>query len=139
VTTERLLPVPDEASAPFWAAAAEHILTLARCTSCGSLTLPPDVVCPACGTTEPAFEFVPVDGRGTVASWTIVRQAFLPGFDDDLPFALVDVQLTDQPHVRLIGRLLDGIDAPLHLHAAVEVAFEDLTPGVAIPAFRLAP
>jgi len=139
LTTERLLPEPDEQSAPFWTAAADHVLTLARCARCGAMTLPPDVVCPRCGSTEPGFEFVPVSGRGTVRSWTVARQAFLPGFEDDLPFVLVDVELTDQPAVRLIGRLLDGVDAPVRLGAAVEVAFEDLVPGVALPAFELVP
>jgi len=139
VTDGRPLPEPDEATAPFWAAAAEHVLTLARCARCGSTTLPPDVVCPHCGTTDPAFEFLPVSGHGTVRSWTVVRQAFLPGFDDDLPFVLVDVELSDHPHVRLIGRLLDGPEAPLRPRAAVVAAFEDLAPGVALPAFELAP
>jgi uncharacterized OB-fold protein len=72
-----------------------------------------------------------------VRSWTVVRQSFLPGFDDDLPFVLVDVELAAHPHLRLIGRLLDGVEAPLVLGAAVEPAFEDVTAEVAVPAFRL--
>jgi len=72
-----------------------------------------------------------------VRSWTVVRQAFLPGFDDDLPFVLVDVELTEQPGLRLIGRLLDGADAPLEPGDAVRLAFEDVAPGVAVPAFEL--
>ena len=63
LTAERLLPEPDEQSAPFWAAAADHVLTLARCGRCDAMTLPPDVVCPHCGSTEPGFEFVPVSGQ----------------------------------------------------------------------------
>jgi hypothetical protein len=139
MTSGRPLPEPDERSVPFWTAAADHVLTLARCARCGSVTLPPDVTCPHCGTTEPEFEFVPVSGRGSVRSWTVVRQSFLPGFDDDLPFVLVDIELAEHPDVRLIGRLLDGVDAPLRPGAAVEAAFEDLGPGVAVPAFQLAP
>ena len=136
--TGRPVPEPDAVSAPFWSAAAEHVLTLARCPHCRSLCLPPELVCPHCGATEPAYEFVPAAGRGTVRSWTVVRQAFLPGFDDDLPFVLVDVEVDDQAELRLIGRLLDGVDAPLRLGRAVEVAFEDVAPGVAVPAFVLA-
>jgi hypothetical protein len=68
-----------------------------------------------------------------------VRQAFLPGFDDDLPFVLVDVELVEQTELRLIGRLLDGVDADLHLGDAVVAAFEDLVPGRAVPAFELTP
>jgi uncharacterized protein len=138
VTPTRPLPEPDEQSAPFWAAAADHVLTIARCARCGRLSLPPDVVCPHCGTTDPAFEFTPVSGRGTVRSWTVCRQAFLPGFDDDLPFVLVDVEIAEEPGLRLIGRLLDGIEAPLAPGDAVKVAFEDVAPGVAVPAFELA-
>jgi uncharacterized OB-fold protein len=135
--TERPVPVPDETSAPFWAAAAEHVLTIARCAQCGHFSMPPDVVCPHCRSSEPRFEFTPVSGRGTVRSWTVVRQAFLPGFEDDLPFVLVDVELVEQKELRLIGRLLDGPDADLHVGDAVVVGFEDLAPGVAVPAFGL--
>jgi len=135
--TERPLPVPDETSAPYWAAAAEHVLTVARCAACGQFSMPPDVVCPHCRSVEQQFEFTPVSGRGTVRSWTVVRQAFLPGFEDDLPFVLVDVELVEQKELRLIGRLLDGPEAELQVGAAVTVGFEDLAPGVAVPAFEL--
>ncbi len=134
----RPVPVPDESSAPFWSAAAEHVLTVARCGRCGQLTMPPDVVCPHCRSSDPGFEFTPVSGRGIVRSWTVVRQALLPGFEDDLPFVLVDVELVEQKDLRLIGRLLDGVGVDLHFGDAVAVAFEDLAPGVALPAFELA-
>jgi uncharacterized OB-fold protein len=134
----RPIPVLDEQSKPYWEAAAQHMLTVARCAQCGALSLPPDIVCPHCRTTDPNFEFAPVSGRGTVRSWTVVRQSFLPGFDDDLPFVLVDVELVEEPDLRMIGRLMDGVDAPLQLGDPVEVAFEDLGPGVSVPAFALA-
>jgi uncharacterized protein len=134
----RPVPVPDEASTPFWKAASEHVLTIARCSRCNAYALPPDVACPSCQSTDPVFVFSPVSGRGTVRSWTVMRQSFLPGFEDDLPFVLVDVELVEQTGLRMIGRLLDGPDAPLRLGSAVRAAFEDLAPGVAVPAFVLA-
>jgi uncharacterized OB-fold protein len=133
----RPVPAPDETSAPYWAAAAGHVLTAARCSVCQKFCLPPDVVCPHCRTTEPNFGFEPVSGRGVVRAWTVVRQSFLPGFDADLPFVLVDVELDDQPELRLIGRLIDGPEVPLRQGARVGPAFEDIAPGVSIPAFRL--
>lgn len=135
--TERPVPVPDDSSAPFWTAAAQHVLTVARCGRCAQFTVPPDVVCPHCRSAEPEFEFTPVSGEGRVRSWTVVRQELLPGFEEDLPFVLVDVELVEQSDLRLIGRLLDGVDADLHIGDAVTVAFEDLAPGVAVPAFEL--
>jgi uncharacterized OB-fold protein len=135
----RPLPVPDEQSAPFWAAAADHILMVAQCSGCSVLSLPPTATCGHCGSADPAFSFVPVSGTGAVRSWTVVRQAFLPGFDDDLPFLLVDVELDAQADFRLIGRLLDGVEPSPTLGEPVEIAWEDLAPDIAIPAFRRVP
>ena len=133
--TSRPVPVPDEMSREFWAAAAAHRLELARCSHCAELSHPPDTVCPHCGSTDPAFTFVPVDGSGAIRSWTVMRQSFLPGFD--VPFVLVDVELFAQEELRLIGRLIDGPDVALRPGAPVHLVFEDLAPGVAVPAFEL--
>jgi uncharacterized protein len=138
IPLSRPLPVPDEQSEPFWKAAAEHVLTLARCARCTEFSHPPDVVCPRCGATDPDFVFTPVDGAGTIRSWTIMRQSFLPGFDGDVPFVLVDVELSAQADLRLIGRLVDGVDAALYIGAPVNLAFEDIGAGVAVPAWSLA-
>ena len=134
--TGRPLPVPDAASAPYWASCAEHILTLPRCSRCQTLAYPPDISCPHCHTFEPDFKFERVTGQGKVRTWTVMRHAFLAGFE--VPYMLVDVQLDDQPEVRLIGRLLDGPDTPLRIGDAMTLAFEDLAPGVSVPAFRKA-
>jgi len=140
----RPVPVPDERSQGYWDAAADHALAVARCSVCDKFSIPPDVVCQHCHSTEPDFTFVPVSGRGVVRSWTVMHQSFVPGFDDLLPFVLVDVELEEQADLRTIGRLvdspemLDGPDAPLAIGARVVVAFEDLAPGVSVPAFSLA-
>jgi uncharacterized protein len=132
---DRLMPIPDERSAPFWNAASEHVLSVAQCGVCQKLTHPPDAVCPHCGSTDPGFVFTPVSGRGTVRSWTVVRRSFLAGFD--VPFLLVDVELDEQPELRLIGRLIDGPEAELQIGDTVHAVFEDIAPGVSVPAFAL--
>ncbi len=66
-----------------------------------------------------------------------MRQSFLPGFDDDLPFVLVDVELVEQPGLRMIGRLVDGPEALPSIGAVVRAVFEDVAPGVSVPAFVL--
>ena len=132
---EKPVPVPDDASAGYWAAAARHELALPRCRACGTYSLPPTLVCGGCATTDPQYEYVKVDGAGRVRSWTIVRDAFLPGFAADVPYVLVDVELDAQPELRMIGRLTAGADVRLHLDARVAIAFDDIAPGVAVPAF----
>jgi uncharacterized OB-fold protein len=105
---------------------------------CGRLAHPPGVVCAGCLHPNPRFEFSPVDGTGAIRSWTVIRDSFLPGFDDVIPLVLVDVELDVQTGLRLIGRLVDGVDAELHLGDRVITVFDDLAPGIAVPAFALA-
>ena len=98
--------------------------------------MPPDVVCTACGSTDPGYEFTPVSGQGVVRSWTVVRQSFLPGFDGAVHARRRRTRRTDRIYA-LVGRLLGGGDAqPGSRH--VRVAFEDLADGFAVPAFELA-
>jgi uncharacterized protein len=80
-----------------------------------------------------------VTGRGRIRSWTVMRQSFLPGFDAEVPFVLVDVELDEQPDLRLIGRLTDGPDAAIRIGSKVSAAFEHLSPDIAVPAFALDP
>jgi uncharacterized OB-fold protein len=137
VTATRPLPMPDEHSAPYWEAAARHVLALARCSRCRSYVIPPGQTCPHCRTTDPRFVFEQVSGQGRVRSWTVMRRSFLPGLSAEVPFVLVDVELAEQAELRLIGRLLDGPDVRLRVGDRVTAAFEDVAPGVAVPAFVL--
>jgi len=82
--------------------------------------------------------FEPVSGRGIVRTWTVVRQSFLAGFEDDLPFVLVDVELAEQPDLRIVGRLVDGPEVGLRVGDPVVVSFEQVAEGVAVPSFALA-
>jgi uncharacterized protein len=135
----RPLPIPDEQSGPYWEAASNHILSIARCSRCGSFSHPPDVVCPHCHSADPGFVWTAVSGRGRIRSWTVMRQSFLPGFDASVPFVLVDVELDEQPELRLIGQLTDGPDAPLRIGSRVSVVFEALSPDISVPEFALDP
>ena len=56
-----------------------------------------------------------------------------------MPFVLVDVELAVQADLRVIGRLVDGPHAPVCLGSPVRSVFEDVAPGVAVPAFALEP
>lgn len=135
----RPTPVPDASSEPYWSAASEGHLVLPRCSQCQTSVFPPAPVCPHCGTTEPRYSYARVSGTGKIRSWTVVRDSFLPGFGTEIPYVLVDVQLDSEPHIRMIGRLLDGPDVELHVDARVGLGFETLDDDVAVPAFVLEP
>ena len=131
------MPVPDEVSAPFWEAAADGRLVLARCSRCETFVHPPEPVCPHCHHTDPRFAFEPAPTTGVVRSWTVIRQSFLPGFN--VPFTLLDVALDGLDDLRLIGRLApEGREPPEHIGEPVHVVFEvPAGGGPAVPSFVL--
>ena len=131
-------PVPDALSAGYWEATAAGNLAIQRCSHCGHYSHPPTPVCGSCFAVPPSFSFTPVSGGGRIVTWTVLRQAFLPGFAEDAPYTIVVVELDEQPDLTLIGRLVDGPDAAIGLGDRVEVRFDELPTGARIPAFALA-
>ncbi len=77
-------------------------LTGIRCGRCGELAIPPKEFCPACQ--ERAWEPVPLDGHGTITSFTVIR---VPprGRAEEAPYAVAVVKLDEG--VSLLGRILD--------------------------------
>ena len=97
----RPLPHPDRDSAPFWQALREGELRLQRCANCGALRFPPRAVCNRCASFE--TEWVPLSGRGTVASWVRTHQVFAPAYREAVPYWNVQVTLDEQDDVQWIG------------------------------------
>jgi uncharacterized OB-fold protein len=129
------IPVPDAASEGFWAAAASHVLAIQRCAGCGWYAYPPNVVCNNCLSPEPSFRYEPVSGRGRITTWTVVHRAFLPGFATDVPYVVAEVELEEQGGLRMIARLVGAEPGDLTIGAPVEVVFDDVADGTAVPHF----
>src|SRR5437764_5884220 len=89
------VPVPDEYSEGFWEAAAAHVLAIQRCQTCRFYSYPPVTLCQSCLSQDRAFRFEPVSGRATIRTWTVMRQAFLPGFQGDIPYVVAEVELEE--------------------------------------------
>ncbi|HZP41207.1 MAG TPA: OB-fold domain-containing protein [Candidatus Binatia bacterium] len=129
------LPAVTDDTRPFWDACRRHALVVQRCTACGAFRHPPTPVCWRCRRFE--HEWTPLPGTGTVFSYAVVHRAFLPPLADHVPFTVAVVALDGAPGVRLVSNVVDvGPDA-LHVGLAVEVFFEDVTPEVSLPRFRL--
>lgn len=129
------VPVPDDLSRGFWEATAQHTLAMQRCDSCSRYAYPPALVCTACRADPPRFHWEPISGEGHVKTWTVMRDSFLPGFDDDIPYVVADVELAEQPGLRIIAQLRDVAEGDLELGMSVTVAFEDVGEGISVPYF----
>ena len=79
----RPIPRPDAVSAPYWEAAARGELLIQECTSCGHRQFYPRAVCTDCGGD---VDWLTCSGRGTVHTFTVIRQNHAKPFKDELPY-----------------------------------------------------
>jgi len=81
-------------------------------------------------------EWVKVSGRGNIYSWFVVHYATHPDFVDEVPYAVVIVELEEQPNIRLTSNMVDCKIEDIEAGMPVEVVFEDVTNEVSLPKFR---
>jgi uncharacterized protein len=78
-----------------------------------------------------------VSGAARLRTWTVIRQAFIPAFEGDVPWVMAVGELREQAGLLLTARLLDGPGASLRIGAPLKVVFEDLAPDRTLPQFVL--
>jgi uncharacterized OB-fold protein len=119
----RPLPAPDNVSRVFWEAAARGEILYQECPSCGRRQLYPRAMCIRCAD-EP--EWRPASGRGTVHTFTVIRQNLAQPFRDLVPYVVAMVDLDEGP--RMITNVTDCDPDDVYIGMPVEaytVAVED--------------
>jgi uncharacterized OB-fold protein len=130
---------------------AAHAFHLQACAECGLLRYPPTTACPWCMSRAAAWR--PVEGAGSVHSYTEVHHAIQPAFKPLTPYLVLLVDLDTQKGVptqhdalRVIGNLTtpDGKLAPpemvkqVGIGTRVRMVFTDVAPGLSLPQWTLA-
>jgi len=113
----RFTPSPHGLTAEFYAHLAGGELRLQRCDACARWRHPPRVLCSACGSDR--WTWQRVSGRASVFTWTVTHQALVPPFADDLPYAVVVVELEEGP--RLVTAVRGIAPGALHLGTPVQL------------------
>ena len=127
----RPVPGPDHVTAPFWDAAADGRLLVQRCTGCGAAQHYPRAMCRECAG-ETVWELC--SGRGTVYTFSVVRQNSSPPFDALVPYVVAMIDIPEG--ARLMGNVT-GCDAgAVRVGLEVEVWFEPIGDGVFLPQWR---
>lgn len=109
----------DEASEPFFAAAARGQLLVRRCPSDGVMLGPQARTCPDCGGAE--LEWAAASGRGALVSWAVVHQVPVPALAAAVPYLTAVVELAEGPW--LMARLVDADDRDLRAGLPVAARF----------------
>ncbi|NIO10454.1 MAG: hypothetical protein GTO40_21585, partial [Deltaproteobacteria bacterium] len=93
-------PIPrvTNLTKPFWDAAAQEKLVMQRCGQCQAYVWCPRSHCMECGSNK--LEWTSVSGRGTVFSFTVIRQVVGRGaaaFEKEIPYIVAWVDLEEGP------------------------------------------
>jgi uncharacterized protein len=124
---------PDPESAPYWAATVEGRLVVQKCTSCGHHQLYARAHCLVC---RAPVEWFTVSGRGTIYSYTVIRQNFSRAFRELLPYVVALVDLDEGP--RLMTNIVGSAPEDVRVGAVVQVRFEQVSDEASLPMFELA-
>lgn len=128
----RPLPRPDNVSAAYWEAAARGEVLYQECPACGHRQLYPRALCTACAA-EP--EWRQASGRGTVHTFTIIRQNWAEPFRDLVPYVVAIVELEEGP--RMMANITDCPPEEVRIGMPVEAYTITVEDGLGIPFWRL--
>jgi uncharacterized OB-fold protein len=130
-TWDRPIPAGGGPASHYWREAAEGRLVVQWCPSCGNRQFYPRALCTACGG-EPEWE--EASGRGTVYTFTVIRQQGAQPFRDELPYVVAMIRLDEGPLMmgNLTGCPVDNVSIGMPVEAYVVEADE----GVGVPFWR---
>jgi uncharacterized OB-fold protein len=133
------VPIPDEESRPFFDAARAGVLLLLRCGACDTFMSPTGGIgtplrprCVSCFSADLAW--AAAGGKGTLYSFALMHQLYDAAFADELPYNISVVELDEG--VRMTANVVDCANEDLWIGMPLEVTFEQLSEGIAIPKFR---
>jgi len=126
-------PLPDvdhPVTKPFWDGCREHVLMVQRDRETGAAHWPP----------KPSYwkggrlEWRAASGLGTVYTYVIGYEPFLPAFRNQLPHIMVVVELDEGP--RLVGYMVNCAPTQMAFGLRVRVVFKRLTERVTLPVWE---
>lgn len=130
---DKPLPVIDPDTAPFWQAARERRLLVKYCVDCAKAHFYPRELCPHCH--SDAVQWRDAKGTGSIYSFTVARRPAGPAFAADAPYVVAVVQLDEG--VRMMSNIIGCAPDDVRIGQRVQVSFDEVTPEVTLPKFRL--
>lgn len=116
----RALPLLDQNNTAYWTGGERGELLIHRCPDCGYYVHPPVNFCPECEGREVSPQ--PVSGKGTVETFTVVHQQWVP--DLKVPYVLALVTIAEQDDVRLACNIVNCAPEEVSFGMKVSVLFE---------------
>ena len=109
---------------PYWNSLKEHSVKVQKCDNCGAFRHVPKEICNKCLSTD--YSWAPITPAGEVYTFTVVRRAPTPAYQEDAPYVVVHVTMDDG--FRMIGGMLNVDPESVRIGQRVKVAYSDATP-----------
>ena len=121
---KRPLPRADEFDTrEFLAATKDKKFTYQQCDSCNTIVFYPRRHCTGC--TDGTLQWQTSKGRGTIYTFSVVRQSYHPFFRNQVPYAVAWIDMDEGP--RILSNVV-GVKDPLNdlkIGQAVVVEWEE--------------
>ncbi len=129
---QRTLPSTTALTEPYWEGCRLGELRLQQCADCGRHQFYPRTVCSHCNSRQ--LRWVVAEGRGKVASFTVVRRAISKAYTAPYVVALIDLA----EGVRMMSNVIGADPESVRVGAEVIAHFESWSEDLRLPVFRLA-
>lgn len=126
------VPTVEAATKPYWDAAADGVLLIAKCEDCGKVHHYPRPFCPSCWSENVIG--IESSGRGTLYTYSTVYVNDLHPFKERLPYVAAIVELDEGP--RLMTNMEDCEPAELQVGMPVIVGFRPISEDFTATIFR---
>ena len=127
-------PIPEFAAKYYWEACNRREFQMQRCTACARYRWMPGELCPYCDSAD--LVWTPLSGRGTVSTWTVVTHPVHPAAVAQVPYIVVEVEIEEQPGLRVISTLVEIDPEEITIGVPVEVEFREHSSGQKLPVFK---
>jgi uncharacterized OB-fold protein len=128
------MPSPDADSAALWRGLRDGVLLLQHCGDCRHVQYYQQGMCRHCGSEKLSHRAA--SGRGKVHSFSVVHRAPGPAFRDDVPYAVLLVELEEGP--RMISTYTGGKPEDVTFDMDVVLICEAIDDATTLPRFRRA-
>jgi uncharacterized OB-fold protein len=126
------LPEITPENAAFWSGGAHGALMITLCGDCQLAIHPPQIICPKCLSRNIAPRAMP--GTGTVYTYTVNHQPWLPGMA--VPFALAVVDVDGAPGVRVTAEVVGQDPDAISIGQRMRIVFEQAAEDVWLPQWQ---
>jgi len=109
---------------PYWESLKEHEVKVQKCSACGTFRFVPKELCPNCQSME--VTWTTIAGTGEIYTFTIVRRAPTPAYQEEAPYTIVHVTMAEG--FRMIATLKGTDVDSVAIGQQVKVAYDDVTP-----------